>query len=203
MIDHLPPRFAAAATSERLEHALELLQRDEGTSQLAGIYALEGLRRDDPQCGGIVVEVLSSFVRRKSAYDRALSVSRKATTQVQAALAALGRRERDPQWENRPLDLHGIAIREAYLPLVHFEHAFLYDCDFEGALLVGAFLQGAWLARTNLRNSNLDEAHLEGADLSDVHNLAAEQLQRAQLDASTRLPKALHKGHKSRRAGFG
>jgi len=86
---------------------------------------------------------------------------------------------------------------------VHFDRAFLYDCDFEGALLVGARLEGAWLARTNLHNANLDEAHLEGADLSDVHHLTPSQLTLAFVDESTRLPRTLNVAAVSRRSGFG
>ena len=203
MIDVLPPRFAAATISERLTTALELLSLPGLAEQLAGIYALESLRRDDPESGGTVVEILSSFVRRRAAFDPVISVKRRAGMQVQAALSALGQKARDSRWENRPLDLHGIAIREAYLPLVHFERAFLYDCDLEGALLVGAHLEGAWLARTNLHNANLDEAHLEGTDLSDVHHLTPSQLTRAFIDSETRLPKTLKASPVNRRSGFG
>jgi len=202
-IDVLPPRFAAAAVSERLTTAIELLSASNEAKQLAGIYALESLRRDDPESGGTVVEILSSFVRRHAAFDPVISVRRRAGIHVQAALSAIGAKPRDVRWENRPLDLHGIAIREAYLPLVHFERAFLYDCDFEGALLVGARLEGAWLARTNLHNANLDEAHLEGADLSDVHHLTPSQLTLAFVDESTRLPRTLNVAAVSRRSGFG
>jgi hypothetical protein len=190
MIEHLPPRFEAAVHSQRLTDALELLGHSLQSRRLAGIYALEALRRDVPETGGAVVEILSSFVRRQAAWDPGLGEPKAASTEVQAALAALGRQARSA-WEDRPLDLHGIALKEAYLPLAHFERAFLYDCDFEGALLVGARLDGAWLARTNLRNANLDDAHLEGADLSNARNMTKYQLARVHIDSHTRLPTAL------------
>lgn len=190
MIEYLPPRFEAAEHSERFTDALELLGHPRQASRLAGIYALEALRREVPQMGGAVVEILSSFVRRQAAWDPGFGEPRAASTEVQAALAALGRQTRS-QWEDRPLDLHGIALKEAYLPLAHFERAFLYDCNFEGALLVGARLDGAWLARTNLYNANLDDAHLEGADLSNARNLTKQQLSKVHIDSQTRLPTAL------------
>ncbi len=180
----------ARQKSERLTCAVELLAAAELARRLAGIYALEELCRESPGEQSAVVEILTSFVRRLSAWDSALAGTRPqpASMEVQAALTAIGRRHWPFSAEEKPLDLSRIALREAYLPFSHFERAFLFDCDFEGALLVGAHLQGAWLARTNLKNANLDYAHLEGADLMDARNLGLEQLRRAHLDGATRLP---------------
>ena len=189
-IAHLPARFSAAASSERWTVATELLADPVGDRRLAGIYALEALRRESPDLGSAVVDVLSTFVRREARWDPAFGQAKNASTEVQAALAVLGRRWKDKHAAERPLDLHGMALRYAYLPLVHFQNAFLYDCDLECALLVGAHLEGAWLGRTNLRNANLDGAHLEGADLSTARHLTDVQLRRIYVNAATRLPAA-------------
>lgn len=155
---------------------------------MSGIYALESLRREAPETGGAIVEVLSAFIRREVGKKYGSVPPPSASVEVQAALAVLGRPWHVTALTDKPLDLHGMALRHAYLPLVHFQRAFLYDCDLEGALLVGAHLQGAWFGRTNLRNANLDEAHLEGADLSTARNLKENQLKTALLDGNTRLP---------------
>ena len=201
-IAHLPARFAAAVNSERWTIANELLGGAVVSRRLAGIYALEGLRRDSPELGSAVVDVLSTFVRREARWDATFGQAKNASTEVQAALAVLGRQWTDKGTAERPLDLHGMALRHAYLPLVHFENAFLYDCDLDSSLLVGAHLQGAWLGRTNLRNANLDGAHLEGADLSTARNLTNIQLRRAHLNVATRLPTAFQSNGLHIRPGF-
>jgi hypothetical protein len=170
--------------------------------RLAGIYSLEALRRESPETAGVVVEVLASFVRQEAEWGQERGRPQPASAEVQAALAALGRQPRT-DWVDRPLDLHGIALRQAYLPLVQFQRAFLYDCDLESALLVGARLDGCWFARTNLHNANLDEAHLEGADLSQARNLLPKQLASAYTNEKTRLPFSFTPVKRRPRRGLG
>ena len=55
MIEFLPPRFEAADHSDRLTTALELLSDNHLPNRLAGIYALEALRREVPATGGQVI----------------------------------------------------------------------------------------------------------------------------------------------------
>ena len=131
---------------------------------------------------------MSALVRRRAQTARTQTGARanqSAAGDVQAALAVLGRMARD---ERSPLDLHGISLRDAFLPAAKFAGALLYDCDLEGALLEGADLRGAWLWRSNLRRVNLDNADLRGADLSGARGLQREQIESALSDESTRWP---------------
>ncbi len=185
----LAERARTRDASERFTRALELLGEAESTQRLSGIYALDGLWHEPHQeaIHDAVTEVLSAFVRRRARRD-AVSPAKTTPPDVLAALTALGRAPQNGALAARPLDLHGIALREAYLPFSCFERAFLYDCDFEGALLVGANLRGAWLARANLKRANLDGADLRGADLRGATGLLPANLSGVLHDAATRWP---------------
>ncbi len=191
----LAARAQNGDASQRFTRALELLAEADMTSRLAGIYALESLGREiGPNQTGqnplqrSILEVLAAFVRRRARWEIGFAPIQCTPTDVLAALTALGRAPQDGFAADKPLDLHGIALREAVLPFCRFERAFLYDCDFEGALLVGAKLRGAWLARANLTRANLDGADLRGADLSGARGLLSENLQGVLHDADTRWP---------------
>ena len=187
-LDPLVQRARAHTDFGVLCGALELLESPVLSTRMAGIYALESLARDDVAASASVREILSALVRRRAEKVRTQTGAR--ATQgtpgdVQAALAVLGRMARD---QKSPLDLHGISLREAFLPGARFAGALLYDCDLEGALLEGADLRGAWLWRANLRRVNLDNANLCGADLSGARGLKREQIEGASSDESTRWP---------------
>lgn len=179
----LVERAQTREASLRLERALESLESTKPSTRLAGVFTLESLARENASLGESLVDVLSALVRR-----RAGSLSARIDEEVQAALTVLGRASRSGAGWQRPLDLHGIALREAYLPLANLENAWLYDCDLEAALLCGANLRGAWLWRANLKRANFDDADLRGADLSGALNLTKEQIARAQFDEHTRWP---------------
>ena len=186
----LAARAQNSDASQRFTRALELLGAADLTARLGGIYALEGLGREPEQAArwGAIIEVLAAFVRRRARWEIGFAPIETTPTDVLAALTALGRAPQEGFSADRPLDLHGIALREAILPFCRFERAFLYDCDFEGALLVGAKLRGAWLARANLTRANLDGADLRGADLTSARGLIAENLKGVLHDADTRWP---------------
>ncbi len=186
----LAQRAQNGDASQRFTRALELLRAPDFTARLAGIYALEGLQREDGQetLHSAIMEVLAAFVRRRARWEIGFAPIQTTPTDVLAALTALGRAPQEANRAERPLDLHGIALRDAVLPFCRFERAFLYDCDFEGALLVGAKLRGAWLARANLTRANLDGADLRGADLSQARGLIADNLKDVLHDEDTRWP---------------
>ena len=187
-LDPLVQRARARVNFGVLGGALELLENEMLSTRMAGIYALEALARDDETAGESVREILSALVRRRASLARTQTGARpdqSAPGDVQAALAVLGRMDFG---ENAPLDLHGISLRDAFLPNARFAGALLYDCDLEGAILESADLSGAWLWRANLRRVNLDNSNLCSADLSGARGLKREQIATALCDASTRWP---------------
>ena len=209
LLDPLAQRARARTNFGALAGALELLESPVTLTRSSGVYALESLAREDASARESVVEIVSALVRRRAgrvdgaggarspngaspngASPNGASPNGASPTSVagdvQAALAVLGRIARSEQ--GAPLDLHGISLREAFLPGARFAGALLYGCDLEGTLLDGADLRGAWLWRTNLKRVNLDNADLRGADLSGARGLKREQLQLAIRDRETRLP---------------
>ena len=187
-LDPLVQRTRARAHFGTLMKALELLESEVISTRTAGIYALESLARDDVAAVQSVREILSALVRRRAGVVRTQTGARPTQStpgDVQAALAVLGRMARD---DKSPLDLHGISLRDAFLPAAKFAGALLYNCDLEGALLEGADLRGAWLWRSNLKRVNLDNADLRGADLSGARGLKREQIETTKRDETTRWP---------------
>jgi len=77
-----------------------------------------------------------------------------------------------------PLDLHGAFLRRVDLSKTDLKHGNFAGTDFTGANLSGA----------NLKDANLEGTILKGADLRGAKNLTREQLAKAIIDETTRLP---------------
>ena len=77
-----------------------------------------------------------------------------------------------------PLDLRGAFLRKTSLRGALLRNANFAGADFKNASFVGSDFDGA----------NLDGTNLVGADLTDAKNLTIEQLHRAIIDETTKLP---------------
>ncbi len=84
------------------------------------------------------------------------------------------------------LDLHGAFIRRVELDRVDLENA-----NFAGADARHASFRGSSFRNADLGGTNLEGADLRGADLTDARNLTVEQLRRAVIDETTKLPSDL------------
>ena len=82
------------------------------------------------------------------------------------------------------IDLHGAFLRRVDVSLGDLENANLADADLSEAKLRGV----------NFNNANLKGTILRGADLREARNLTWEQLSKAVIDDSTRLPDYLGDG---------
>jgi len=104
------------------------------------------------------------------------------------------------------VDLHCVLLMESDLRCANLssailERAILRKSDLRGADLRGAILDGADLCRANLRDADLRGAKLSsaflkltdlaGADLSTVQGLTPEQINDANGDEHTKLPRDL------------
>jgi uncharacterized protein YjbI with pentapeptide repeats len=133
--------------TERFAKAIEQLGSDNIDVRIGAIYILERVARDSTEDHPPVIEILCSFVRRRTGKSNG-SVDETETPvlppdfDVQAALTVLIRR--DPTRDRAPVSL-------------------------VGANLAGAQLEGANLQRADLRFTDLREAHLHGADLQGAH----------------------------------
>ena len=87
--------------------------------------------------------------------------------------------------------LNGAHLEGAHLNRAHLEGATLYEAHLEGAILAGADLEGSDLSLAHLKGAVLAGAHLAGSDLSSADGLTQAQLEEAEGDAETTLPKGL------------
>jgi hypothetical protein len=81
------------------------------------------------------------------------------------------------------LDLHGAFLRRVDLNKVDLENA-----NFAGADAKNASFRDSFFKNADLGGTNLEGADLRGADLSEARNLTAEQLVKAVIDHTTKLP---------------
>ncbi|HEV7663152.1 MAG TPA: pentapeptide repeat-containing protein [Chloroflexota bacterium] len=188
---------------ERFAPAVEQLgsERGDGSvrteARLGGIYALERLLQESEREYWPIVEVLTAYVRENAAWrpdDRSGTPGIKVGpliphADIQAILAVLGRRHKEPNGERRLLDLRetdlrganlsgcrfdGVTLAGAHLEKIDGSRAVLSrsnlrEVDLSGASLTEADLSGASLARANLEGARLNGANLSGADLSGAN----------------------------------
>ena len=156
--------------TERFTRAIQQLGDDENMAiRLGGIYALERIARDSEKAHGPIMEVLTAYVRENATKTGAylLKAAKKPTTDIQAILTVIGRRETtDDNRLKNPLDL-------------------------TNTQLSGANLGGANLIGADLHNAVLFNAYLRGADLTEVKNLTEKQVRGAKSLYGARLPYCL------------
>ena len=158
--------------TERFTRAIaQLGDKENRAIRLGGIYALERLAKDSEKDYGPIMEVLTAYVRenatKQGKYAEEAAV--KPTTDIQAILKVIGRRE--TTGKNRGNDrldlsnthLHGVVILRADLSGADLSGALLGRADLSGALLGGADLGGATLSGADLNGAFLERADLSGA----------------------------------------
>jgi uncharacterized protein YjbI with pentapeptide repeats len=186
-------------THERFARAVEQLgaERADGSprteARLGGIYALERLLLESEREYWPIMEVLTAYVRENAAWRGGVrngSGNRGGPyippADIQAILAVIGRRRKEPHGERRLLDLRetdlrganlsgcrldGVSFAGAHLDKVDATRSILArsnlrEADLSGASLTDADLEGASLSRANLEGARLNMANLKGADLS-------------------------------------
>ncbi|MCK9904622.1 pentapeptide repeat-containing protein, partial [Frankia sp. Cpl3] len=156
------------------------------------VNALERIAGDSPEDQRTVREVLSAFAREHARPPAAPGPDRQSdvlATDVQAALAVLGRLDSTDDWVSRAdltgADLHGARLDGADLSGArllgtNLSDALLTDAILYGASMVNANLAGAALTGATLTIAVLDGADLTGARLSGA-NLDGASLCRAAL----------------------
>ena len=176
--------------TERFTRAIEQFGNQTSvTVRLGGIYALERIANDSEKDHAVVMELLTAFVREKSAWNSQAPIQRmKLDPDIQAILTVIGRRNAEYA-KGHIVSLRGTDLRSA-----NFTSANLCDIDFmdahlEGAVFFGArmenatglrdayfadadfthaHLEHALLTRSDLRGAKFIQAHLNRADFSDA-----------------------------------
>jgi hypothetical protein len=153
--------------AERLAKVFAQLGSEQIAVRIAAVHTLEQIARDQPRQHGAIMQTLGAFVREqaKAPSPRLVGDHYEAPdpadiyvaprTDVQAALAVLGRRQRE----------HDRTIDKPVLAGTNLSGYDLSDGDFVGASFRGSYLCGAVLAGAQLTAANFDYAVLERADL--------------------------------------
>jgi uncharacterized protein YjbI with pentapeptide repeats len=177
---------------DRFFKAAELLGNERSIdARVAALFALEQLANDSDDQYRQVMEVISTFIRRRSDEVRSdgWGVS-KAPQDIEAAITILGRRQRTiGRGEQTGLNLRGaflrsVSLRNAEFQLVDLAGANLadtqfYSCNFAGARFDEAQLQDStWedciLISANFRSVNASGLTLDySGDLPDPYNRVA------------------------------
>ena len=179
--------------TERFTRAIaQLGDKENRAIRLGGIYALERLARDSEKDYGPIMEVLTAYVRenatKQGKYAEEAAV--KPTTDIQAILTVIGRRE--TTGKNRGNDrldlsntyLHGVVILGADLSGADLSGADLSKADLSKADLGGADLSGALLSKADLGGADLSGADLSKANLGGA-TLSGALLSKANLGEAT------------------
>ena len=195
--------------TERFTRAIEQLgNRGSLAIRLGGIFALERIAQDSKKDHWQVMEVLTAYVREKSAYDEHMPSIQPVTTDIQDTLTVLGRRKAEYDKPGGRLDLsrthlQGVRLADANLQHATFTGANLgqavfYRVNFDGAVFQSAVLQGAnfekstltrtYFQRATLLATKIQGADIRNADLSEASYLEHEQVDSAIFDETTKLP---------------
>jgi uncharacterized protein YjbI with pentapeptide repeats len=167
--------------TDRYSRAIEQLGRpeiDQLQIRLGGIYALERLAIDSRNFQPTVIEVLSTFVRTKSAKSAGVTTGpcapEKPPADIEAAVIVLGRRN----------------ISNDDGAIINLAHACLAGVNLWGAKFTGANLAGVDLSGADLSEADLDSAKLTAAILTSANvggtNFDAAQLEHADLSCISR-----------------
>ena len=157
--------------TERFTRAIEQLGNRESIAiRLGGIYALERIAQDSGKDHWQVMEVLTAYVRENSPWDEHKQSVQPVTTDIQAALTVLGRRNADYDKPGQRLDLsrthlHGARLTDANLRLASFMGTNLRLAVFFRVNLQGAIFQNAILQGAQLQGSNFNSGYFQGAAL--------------------------------------
>ena len=192
--------------TDRYTNAVEQLDQsgpDHLQGRLGAVYSLERLARDSPRDQPTIIEMLSAFVRTSrptpttppSGGFRVCPPTQRLTSDIQAALAVLGRR--DHRYDNNTrVDLTRICLNGTDLSHMNLDGADLSEADLTGADLAGGTLERTKLYAANLVAVDLSGAKLRDADLNgatlEKASLVAADLHNADLAFATLHGAALH-----------
>lgn len=176
--------------TKHFSKAIEHLGDEKIDIRLGGIYVLAQIAIDSPKYHWTIIEILSAFIREKSTIhkpdlDGNIIPQQKLTTDVKAAITALGRRNIDRD-NGRQIDLRNVYLAEieiesdANLCRVNLSGSDLYAAKLNGIDLSEAKLYKANLNRANLSSANLTSTNLTGAQLCKA-NLSSANLNKADL----------------------
>jgi len=175
--------------SQTFSKAVEQLARDRLDIRLGGIYTLELISRQSRHDYGVVMDVLSAFVRHRARWPRQAASEpaarfpqdgaegkpprAKPSADIAAVVAIIIRRETTgTECQDSRIDLRKSDLRGAPLANAPLRKANLSGANLQHANLGGANLYKANLSRANIVGANLQRANLSGGDFraADMRN---------------------------------
>ncbi|MEH2329766.1 pentapeptide repeat-containing protein [Nostoc sp.] len=179
----------------RLRITSEQLGNNTIETSVAVINDLEQIAHNHSQYHWIIIDILTTFVRKNALYTSqeklTSNLSTKIRLDIQAALTVIARRDANKDPVNEQLDLSFTDMRGANLKGANLQQINLYQANLAGANLREANLAGAILSAANLEGANLYLANLEGAILSAA-NLSEANLSEANLHRASLYLASLH-----------
>jgi uncharacterized protein YjbI with pentapeptide repeats len=171
---------------ERYQKGAQMLESDELSVRIAGIYGLRELAISDPEESYIIVQsLLFAFIREKSKTRK--------IKQPEAEDETEGTATEPATFEDLSPDVQealaaAIALRQAIPNARHLEAEAQWSPNLARANLFSAILDGANLSDANLKHANLSNAKLARASLSkadlDFANLSNANLDFANLSGA-------------------
>ena len=188
---HLPPPQETKIEALQREMSLKIEGLTKKERKDSGLLQEENLRR----MADIILQETEKKLREENRQERNLR------GQNLSGQDLVGQNFAEWGWDLRKVNLQGTDLRDTNLAITMMQGANLRGAVLIGTNLSGAQLQGADLRETLLRGAKLVSADLEGADLSladlrktdlqGTHNLTVEQLAKAIVDKTTKLPKGI------------
>jgi hypothetical protein len=158
--------------TDRFSKAVGQLGHESIAVRLGGIYALERIAKDSTKDSWTILEVVTAYIRSNSSWKGGPEfVEQGPPTDIEAALAVIGRNNIWSSHRESYLDLIGVDLRRAYIA----------NANLDGANFADAHLEGADLRLTSLNHSDFRGAFLgpalegwNGADLEYASLICAD-----------------------------
>lgn len=146
--------------TERFTRAVDQLGSESLEIRLGGIYAMERIARESRVDHGPIIEIVTAWLRVHARQTPSDGI----TTDVQAALTALGRRR--AEWDRDTLVLDDVEVPGADLVGARLNRLQANRANLRRAHFMNASIQGATLSDCDLQTANFTGASMRGADLS-------------------------------------
>lgn len=154
--------------TDRFVKAIDLLSHEKTEIRIGGLFALERIAIDSPEDHWRVMEMITSFIRKRSPVksDCDNTDLPQITEEIQIALNILRRRDknRDP----KELKTYFIDLHETNLTKADLRGCWLEGASFINSSLIDAYLDNAVLNRATFRHSDLRNIWLDGAKLENT-----------------------------------
>jgi len=189
---------------DRINKIIEGLGSDKIEVRILSIHDFERIANDSKDAARILIEILPSFVKRRSSEQRDQIKSNKKfmlSEDIQLALTILGQIVWEEKWQEQgvylnisntqlfganlsganlfnasfdQVDLRNADFTKANCQYAKFKYTNLENADFDEANLQNSYFNNTILLRVNLNHANLQKAKCNSINLSDASMIEAD-----------------------------